>query len=832
MSEIIKLRTSSGETVTEKHNAQVAYEVASESIVLLENDGTLPLEKGHVALFGAGVAKNFKGGTGSGEVNERHTIGIKEGLDMAGLTSSCEAWSEAYVKEMTEAKSEYNKTHQMKTNPIKLNAADMINIMSDPFEYPYGRILTKSDLENSKSDTCIYVVSRQAGECYDKRIERGDMNLSPIEIENLKIARGYYDKLILVINIGGIIDLSAIDEIGINAIVYLGQQGQATGCALADVLLGKVNPSGHLTDTWIKSYDQIPYGDKFSYLDGDVLHAEYKEDIYVGYRYYDSFGVEPRYPFGYGLSYTNFDISDCKVAVNRNIIDVIATIRNIGNIYAGKETAQIYVSCPSNKIEREAQSLVAYAKTSMLEPFGVEKVKISFDIRDLAAYDQDSASYILEKGLYIIRVGIDSRNTICAGVVEINEDVVVSKCTNVAPNPRQDDMEILHREGDQLLREYPQDMEIIVMDAKAIPCTKYNYDKPKRKQSDRIDKLLSSMSLEEKVSLVAGTGIMDMMGGSKYIDVPGAAAFTTSKLVKKGLVNVALADGPAGLRLTRVCGMNKKGKIKQAESMMEIMENQGGLLMKLMYADLSKDTPLYQYATAFPVGTAVAQTWNQELIEKMGDAVGTEMEEYGVTFWLAPGMNIHRNPLCGRNYEYYSEDPVISGRTAAAIARGVQKHEGCYVTIKHYCCNNQEFERCNMSAYVNERALREIYLRGFEIAVREGDAKAVMTSYNMTNEQYSAASDDFCMKLMRNEWGFDGVIMTDWFASWDGLADPVEGLKGGNDLHMPGGKQSTKPILRAIKEGKLTEADLDWCCANIINAILNSKIQKEFDAAR
>ena len=829
----IKMTYSKEVSQREKENMEVAYKVAIEGMVLLENDGTLPIKPQHVALFGAGAAMDFKGGTGSGEVNERHTIGIKEGLLDAGFTTSTDSWLAAYVEEAKAAKAEHDKNNKMDINPFDMQAEKMINIMSNALVYPYGRKLTKEDLEGSNSKICLYVISRQAGECYDKKLERGDLDLSPREIENLKIAREYYEKLIVIINIGGIINLTPLDEIGVNAILQFGQQGMTGGRALADILTGAAVPSGHLTDTWIASYDQVPYGMEFSYIDGDTLHAEYKEGIYVGYRYYDSFGVEPRYPFGYGLSYTTFDIKPGEVSIGGSVVTVKATVKNTGDTYSGKESVQVYVSCPEGKLEREAQSLAGYAKTGIIAPGASEEVSVTFDMKTLAAYEEASAQYLLEAGGYIVRVGDSSRNTSVAGVIDVEDEIVVSKCTNVAPNPRKATMKELKREGAKLLSEIPADAKHIKLAADAITTIVYSYLKPQRKSSPEIDKILGSLTMKEKAHLVCGTGVMDMMGGNKLFDAPGAAAFTTSELVRKGLANATLADGPAGLRLTRTCGINKKGQVKQAEALMAMMDDQGDSLMgklmnKFMYADLTKDTPVYQFATAFPVGTSVAQTWNQPLIEEMGYAVGREMEEYGITFWLAPGMNIHRNPLCGRNYEYFSEDPLIAGKTAAAISRGVQKHDGCYVTIKHYCCNNQEFDRCTMSAYVNERPLREIYLKGFEISVREGNSLGVMTSYNMTNEQYSAASYDFCMKLMRNEWGFDGVIMTDWFASWPGLADPANGIKGGNDLHMPGGKQSWNPILKAVKAGTLKEEELDWCCANIIDAVLKSNIQKEY----
>lgn len=268
--------------------------------------------------------------------------------------------------------------------------------------------------------------------------------------------------------------------------------------------------------------------------------------------------------------------------------------------------------------------------------------------------------------------------------------------------------------------------------------------------------------------------------------------------------------------------MTKKGKIKAMEMMMDFMNGWPPFMKKIMCGDPQKDIPIYQNATAFPVGTALAMTWNQELIEQVGDAVGTEMEEFGCTFWLAPGMNIHRNPLCGRNYEYYSEDPVVSGKCAAAIARGVQRHPGCYVTIKHFAANNQEKCRAGMSGNMNERALREIYLEGFRIAVKEGGAKAVMTSYNKLNHVFTSNSYDLCTKALRCEWGFDGVVMTDWMSTDKGLAGRSKAYRAGNDLIMPGGSSVIKECLKDYKAGQLSEEEIDRSCRRVLKAIANA----------
>ena len=251
-------------------------------------------------------------------------------------------------------------------------------------------------------------------------------------------------------------------------------------------------------------------------------------------------------------------------------------------------------------------------------------------------------------------------------------------------------------------------------------------------------------------------------------------------------------------------------------------------MKKFALGNPEKRPCVYQFATSFPVGLALAQTWNTALVERVGEAVGKEMERYGVTYWLAPGMNIHRNPLCGRNFEYYSEDPLLTGKIAAAMSRGVQSRRGCYVTIKHFCCNNQEDNRNHTNANVNERALREIYLRGFRIAVQEGHAKAVMTSYNKVNGIYTNNSYDLLTKVLRNEWGFDGLVMTDWFATGKGVGSHSGAIEAGNDLIMPGGKSAAGELKKRLRAGELDTKALKRCAANVIRGITGSRIYQAY----
>ena len=365
----------------------------------------------------------------------------------------------------------------------------------------------------------------------------------------------------------------------------------------------------------------------------------------------------------------------------------------------------------------------------------------------------------------------------------------------------------------------------LFIDPSAIETVTYTYETPVTKDAEAAEKFVSGLTLEDMVDIVVGIG---MFGGETRFNLPGSVGNTTSKFWDRGLANATLCDGPAGLRIQKRSAIDAKGKIKAIDLALSIFEAFPGFIKKFMTGDPEKDTVIYQYTTAFPVANALAQTWNTELMYEVGTAVYREMKEYGCTYWLAPAINIHRNPLCGRNFEYFSEDARLSGLMAAAITRGVQQEEGFYVTVKHYACNNQEDNRNQVSSNLGERALREIYLRGFELCVREGGAKSFMTSYNRVNGVYSPNSYDLCTKALRNEWGFDGVVMTDWFSTNKGQASTALCMKAGNDLIMPGGGNFKKQILKGVKSGEISGDDVRRCCVNVVKSILNSQTQREY----
>lgn len=803
----------------EIENLEIARKAACESIVLLENDGTLPIKNKTVALFGNGAERTVKGGTGSGEVNERHSVSILEGLENAGFTVTTKDWIAEYDSLYKAKEKEFNdnKLKQFLKNPSKA-----MELLAD-FGGCAARCVDENDVQKSNTDTCIYVVARQAGEGVDRRAEKGDLYLTDEEYADIAFCAEKYEKFVLIINAGGQIDMKFMQEIkGVNAVMYICQLGTAGGTAVAQVLQGQETPSGKLTDTWAKTYSDLPYHDQFSYLNGNLDDEYYSEDIYVGYRYFDSFNIAPAYEFGYGKSYTEFEITTENVKLDGTNITVSATVKNTGDTYAGKEVVQIYLSSPQGKLCKEYQSLAAFEKTNLLAPQQSQQLSLTFDITDFASYDEEKAQFVLEAGEYIIRTGNSSRNTKVVAVVTLNETAVVSQHTNICGVKEKIDMlscTALQKEN------CTENVIKMALNAENIKTKIHNYTDKTICTDDETAIFMSQLSLEDMADIVVGAG---MFGGKNLFDLPGSVGNTTSKFWDKGLANITFCDGPAGIRIAKRAALKKDGSTKLIDMPLSIFKIVPKWLQKFILADPEKSTVLYQYTTAFPVATAVAQTFNTALAQEIGTAVYREMKEYGCTFWLAPALNIHRNPLCGRNFEYYSEDPFLSGVMAAAVTKGVQQEEGYYVALKHYAANNQEDNRKGVSSNVSERALREIYLKGFGIAVKEGRAKGVMTAYNKINGVYAPNSHDLCTKVLRNEWGFDGVVMTDWFSTSKGCADNAICMQAGNDIIMPGGKKEKQDILEGVKNGKITAEDLKRCCYNVVKAILNSDIQKEY----
>ena len=612
------------------------------------------------------------------------------------------------------------------------------------------------------------------------------------------------------------------------------------GQAVADIVCGKHTPSGKLTDTWAKHYRDYPASDDYSYLNGNLDEEYYREGIYVGYRYFDTFHVAPRYPFGYGLSYTEFEMHLAGMRLERTTVEISVDVKNKGEVYNGKEVVQIYVSCPDGELKKEAQRLTSFAKTKNLKPGEEERTVLQFDLRDLTSYREKDAATVLEPGEYVVRVGNSSRNTRVCGILKLETEIITEKHSHICKAPLrvtelewQEEKELLHATGD-CRQNWGRTCEIIIDDVEKIqsfqiepgiiPETDHKYGPVEIYSSEETDRILESLTLRDMAELVVGGG----MSGHRFFEAPGAAGVTTGNLTAKGIPNVVMADGPAGLRLHKISSVSITGKVKGVEPNISFMKYLPEPVKKVMLGNPDSKNLLYQFTTAFPVGISLASSWNLQLAEEVGNAVGKEMEAYGVTYWLAPGMNIHRNPLCGRNFEYFSEDSLLTGKFAAAITKGVQKNRGCYVTLKHYCCNNQEDNRNKTNANVNERALREIYLKGFEIAVKESHPGAVMSSYNKVNGKYVNNSYRLLTQVLRNEWGFDGFVMTDWFATGRKYGDPAHAIASGNDLIMPGSSGTVDDIVKAVSKGIILEEDVKRSAANVLKGIISSRIYQGY----
>ena len=808
----------------EEEHRRLAYRAAAESIVLLKNDNALPVKTDAIALFGAGAVKTIKGGTGSGEVNERSSTTIYEGMLKAGFDITTEKWLKDYEKDYEKGLTQFEK--RISDALKSLDVATYMNLFLQSYAYPFGRPITKEDIKNSDTDTCIYVIARQSGEGHDRKLE--EYQISETEKEHLRFCTKHYKNTIVVLNVGSSFDVRFMDEIpGINGLVYFCQQGTAGGEAFADIIRGKITPSGKLTDTWVNSYDDVPFGHEYSYLNGSLEHEDYKESIYVGYRYYDTFHVKPRFPFGYGLSYTSFETRYERTMVQKNgFVFVTVHVRNTGNTYSGKEIVQLYASCPKGILDKEYQRLVAFAKTRTLAPGETDTLVLIFPLDYLTSFNPDTKETLMEQGTYYLRFGSHSRQTTVCAALEVPENLIFETHKAICP---------LKRTFDLLKPDSSNDSEIYPLNEKDrititydyVETIHHTYEELPITQDKKILRQLKSLKPHERIELVVGAGLKDMLMNSSYVKVPGVAGNTTSLFADRGIPNIALADGPAGIRIQKRSTITKNGTAKMIDMQFDMMKHFPDFIKKIFCGNEKKDKIYYQFTTAFPVANAMAQTWNEDLWVEMGYAIGREMEEYGITFWLAPGVNIHRNPLCGRNYEYFSEDPILSGLIASSINSGVTSVPGRFVTLKHFCANNQEDNRNHVSSNVDERALREIYLKSFEIPIRESNAFGLMTSYNKLNGIYTSNSKDLLTHVLRNEWNFNGLVMTDWTTTAKGQSDPALCMAAGNDLIMPGSLSDKKRIKASVLEGTLSTRDVNRCAANVLKAIAANQVTIE-----
>ncbi len=803
------------ESQREKNHKALARRAAAEGFVLLKNDGVLPLKGRSVALYGSGSRMTVKGGSGSGDVRERHSVTIEEGLKNAGFQFPTTAWMDRFAGKYQSDMDAWKRRVDEKIKGYSVfRTMDMFNeIGQNPKPYPACTPILPDELTD-QTDTAIYVLSRQAGEGFDRRCEKGDYMLSDMETESLKLLSQHYEKLILVINCGSVMDLSVLEETRIDAVIYYAQGGMEGGNALADVLTGKVSPCGKLTDTWAYHYAEYPCADTFSHRNGDLEQEDYREDIYVGYRWFDAFGIKPRYPFGYGLSYTEFATRVVETKVEGSSIEVMVAVTNVG-AYPGREVVQLYLQKPCIAAGCEVKALAAFGKTKLLQPGQTDTLRLQFDIRDLAVYDEQRETFWLPGGEYGLLLGTDAENAAPCAVLTLAESIIVEEAKVIVPKARS--FALLCPAQQE--RSYGEELPRFAL--RVTPLEKKPFT---GEVSPKIRSLFPKLTDDDKIKLVVGGGYSIQC----YNNVLGAAGRTCTQLLGKGIPNIVLSDGPAGLNVMPETAIAVgDGTPRYPDGLPE--EWNWGWLKK--FGKLVKFLPgkirnIYRYMTAWPSETLLAQTWDISLLEEIGRAIGTEMLETGISVWLAPGLNIHRNPLCGRNFEYYSEDPLISGAMAAAVTRGVQSVGGVGVSVKHFCCNNQEDNRIQVSANVSQRALREIYLRAFRYALRDGKPWTVMSSYNRVNSLYVCNNPELLNRVLRQEWSYEGTVMSDWNAT--NQCSHAAAVNAGNDLIMPGDGNVRKALQKALAEGTLDRDALNTSAARVLELVFKSETCKDF----
>ena len=828
-------------TASERSHSDSVRRIAGECMVLLENDGVLPLSGPQkVALYGNGARATVKGGTGSGEVNSRYSVSVEQGLEEAGFEITTKQWLAEQDRVIQEEFGAYMADVHQRAEAMGI--PDFFVMFNEHF---IPKAL--APFQQAEGDLAIYVLGRNSGEGSDRYAEEGDYELTQAEVALLTALGRNYKKVIVLLNLGGVINAATLKAIpGISAILLISQSGNMGGHIVADVLLGKSIPSGRLTDTWAEKYMDYPSSATFSHNNGNWNDEYYTDGIFVGYRYFDTFNVKPLYPFGYGLNYTTFTTEALGASADEKQVSVTVKVTNTG-AFSGREVVQVYGSAPRAGLEKPMQVLCGFGKTRLLQPGQCQELKVSFDLTNLESYDPAKAAYVLEAGEYVIRVGVNSRNTHVAALVRLDETVETKKVRNICP--LDEEFEEISCAGVECWKPENEDAEkaaapVFAISAAKVPTVTIEYaGEPEpfapsgtdhmitleevRDGKYTMEQLVSQLSVEEMAEWCVGSARdSENVIGSASKAVPGAAGETSLALAHRGVRDMVNADGPAGLRLLAHFRVNAQGELLP-----------GGSAIGGMAEDFAPkqegDVDYYQYCTAIPIAWLLASSWDLELIEKCGDIVGAEMETFGVRVWLAPGMNIHRNPLCGRNFEYYSEDPLLSGLCAAADVRGVQKHPGVGTSIKHYFANNQEDNRMYCNAHIKERAIREIYLRNFGVCIEASQPMTIMTSYNLINGIHAANCYDSITCYAREECGFQGYVMTDWFTSnakvSGALAKPNPKyscsssplcIYAGNDVQMPGSEGNIEDIITAVKDGSLKLGYLQRCAAKLLEVDL------------
>ncbi len=756
-------------TASAKHIA-LSRKAATEGMVLLKNENNaLPLKKGErIALFGKATIEYIKGGGGSGDVHTPYIRNIYDGFcekDVSVYRPLVDFYKDYVERESVNipTKEQINATWDI------VNAMEFCKKRDDMTYDTFASMHVKEPAvpdelikaASQNADTAVITLSRFSAEGVDRRPIAGDYYLSDVEKQLIDKVSELFKKVVIVINSGGVIDCEyfAGNE-NVNAVLFGWQGGMEGGSAVADILCGDVNPSGKLADTIVKSYDCYPCKDDFWEC---FDHLDYSDDIFVGYRYFETLAPDSvRYEFGYGLSYTQFELSTPVVCESEGKIVAVVTVKNVGNT-AGREVVELYYSAPQGKLGKPARELAAFKKTRLLSPDESETVAMSFSLEDMASFDDlgkiAKSAYVLEKGDYKFYVGTSVKNNRQADFIySVNETIVTKQLTSLC-KPFKLNKRML---SDGSFEELPTGE------------ASYYYGEVKPtgaaapEKEIAFDLVGTDITLDEFVAQFTDSELMDFVGGQPPTGVANTGCF--GGLKRLNVPPVPTADGPAGLRLEPKTGIP---------------------------------------TTAWPCAALLACAWDPELVFEVGAAGGAEVRENNIGIWLTPALNIHRDPLCGRNFEYYSEDPLVSGKNAAAMTRGIQSQKTA-VSMKHFACNNKEANRFACDSRISERALREIYLKGFEICVKEGKPITVMSSYNLINGQHTSESYELLTGILRDEWGFDGMVTTDWGVK----NDPVKEVKAGNDMKMHCGYP--EDLKKAYDKGELTRAQLELCVKRIL----------------
>ena len=764
-----------------------AAKMVSEGIVMLKNENNaLPLDADkEVAVFGRIQFHYYKSGTGSGGmVNVTKVVNILDGLIDNG------------VKVNEKLLGTYRKWD--KENPFDLGEGWGGEPWSQK-EMPLDEGFVK---ETAKScETAIVIIGRTAGEEQDNRLEAGSYLLSDDEIEMLTVVREHFKKVVLLLNVGNIIDMTDINRIAPDSVLYVWQGGMTGGKGTADVLTGKVSPSGKLPDTIAYKASDYPSDANFGREENRDIYAE---DIYVGYRYFETFAKDKvLYPFGFGLSYTGFEIKTEKAEITEGAVKLSVSVKNIGS-YKGKEVIEVYCEAPQGRLGKAARVLCGFEKTRELVPQEEQMVEIAVDIAKLASYDDSGVTgnkscYVLEAGEYKFYVGSDVRSAEYACSFEQGEDLVTERLTqSLAPVESFERIKPVCEGGAfSIGREAVPVSEVDESARRLEKLPKeiaYTGDKgiklwDVKNGKNTMDEFIAQFSDYDLSCIIRGEGM-----GSPRVTAGTASAFggVSENLNGFGIPAGCCSDGPSGMRLD--CGTK---------------------------------------AFSLPNGTMIASSFNKELTSELFTFMGLEMAANKVDCLLGPGMNIHRHPLNGRNFEYFSEDPFLTGKMAAAELKGMAG-AGVTGTIKHFCANNRETNRHFIDSVVSERALREIYLKGFEIAVKEGGASSVMTTYGIVNGLGTAGNFDLNTVILREEWGFKGFTMTDWWANINvrgkepDKTDLAAMARAQNDVYMvcPDGEKNDDNTLVALENGGIERCELQRNAANICGFLLHTNALK------